>query len=188
MLDVATGTAAVAIATARRYGCRVTGIDQSPEMLAAGRRRVEQAGLAGRVRLVEGRAETLPFADRSFDGLTFTYLLRYVDDPAAALAELARVVRRGGRASSLEFFVPPGQPARALWDFYVDRALPALGGLVSRDWREVGEFLGPSIRGFYERYPLARVLELWRAAGFRDVRARPLTLGGGVVVWGMRGD
>jgi demethylmenaquinone methyltransferase/2-methoxy-6-polyprenyl-1,4-benzoquinol methylase len=188
VLDVATGTAAVAIEIARRYGCRVTGIDQSAEMLAEGRCRVERAGLGNRIDLVEGRAEALPFADASFDGLSFTYLLRYVDDPAATLAELARVVRPGGRASSLDFYVPPRQPARALWDVYVDRGLPTLGGLVSPAWREVGEFLGPSIRGFYERYPLEQVLDFWWAAGFREVRARTLTLGGGVVIWGTRGD
>ena len=78
VLDVATGTAAVAIELVRRTGCRVVGLDQSPEMLATGRERVEAAGLADRIRSVEGRAERLPFPDGSFDALTFTYLLRYV--------------------------------------------------------------------------------------------------------------
>jgi len=64
--------------------------------------------------------------------------------------------------------------------------LPGAGAVVSPAWREVGSFLGPSIRGFYERYPVARLLELWRDAGIRDVRARPLSLGGGIVVWGTR--
>ena len=111
VLDVATGTAAVAIELARRHGCSVVGLDQSPEMLAEGRARVERAGLAGRIELVEGRAEELPFEDGSFDALTFTYLLRYVEDPAATLAELARVVRPGGTIASLEFGVPPGRLA-----------------------------------------------------------------------------
>ena len=61
--------------------------------------------------LIEGEAEALPFADESFDALTFTYLLRYVDDPAATMRELARVVRPGGRVASLEFGVPPWPPA-----------------------------------------------------------------------------
>ena len=95
VLDVATGTAAVAIELVRRTGCSVVGLDQSPEMLAAGRERVEAAGLADRIRIVEGSAEQLPFPDGSFDALTFTYLLRYVEDPAATLAELARVVQAG---------------------------------------------------------------------------------------------
>jgi demethylmenaquinone methyltransferase / 2-methoxy-6-polyprenyl-1,4-benzoquinol methylase len=188
IVDVATGTAAVAIGLARRYGCDVVGIDQSPEMLAEGRRRVERARLSGRIDLVQGRAEAMPFPDGRFHGLTVTYLLRYVDDPAATLRELARVVRPGGAMASLEFFVPQRQPTRALWDWYVDTGLPLLGKAVSPRWEEVGRFLGPSIRSFYERYSLARVLELWRAAGVRDVAARSLTLGGGVVIWGTRGE
>lgn len=187
VLDVATGTAAVAIELAHRYGCDVVGIDQSPEMLAEGRARVGRAGLGARVRLQEARAEELPFPDGHFDALTFTYLLRYVDDPTATLTELARVVRPGGRVAMLEFLVPPRVPARALWSLYVDLGLPAVGRVVSAGWAEVGRFLGPSIRSFYERCPLESLLELWRAAGIEDARARPLSLGGGVVVWGTRG-
>jgi demethylmenaquinone methyltransferase / 2-methoxy-6-polyprenyl-1,4-benzoquinol methylase len=186
VLDVATGTAAVAIELARRYGCSVVGLDQSPEMLAEGRVRVEQAGLAERIELLEGRAEELPFEDSSFDALTHTYLLRYVADPAATLAELARVVRPGGTIASLEFGVPPGLLPRAAWNLYVDVGLPLAGRLLSQGWHEVGGFLGPSIRGFYERVPLGAQLELWRAAGMEDVRYRRLSLGGGIVIWGRR--
>jgi demethylmenaquinone methyltransferase/2-methoxy-6-polyprenyl-1,4-benzoquinol methylase len=107
VLDVATGTAAVAIELVRRHGCSVVGLDQSPEMLAEARARVRHAGLEHRIELVEGRAEELPFEDASFDALTFTYLLRYVDDPGGTLRELARVVRPGGTIASLEFGVPP---------------------------------------------------------------------------------
>jgi demethylmenaquinone methyltransferase / 2-methoxy-6-polyprenyl-1,4-benzoquinol methylase len=155
------------------------------EMLDAGRARVAAAGLGGRIDLREGRAESLPFGDAEFDALTFTYLLRYVDDPAAALQELARVVRPGGTVAMLEFGVPRGV-WRPLWEAYVRVGLPGAGALVSPAWREVGGFLGPSIRGFYERYPVERLLELWRDAGLRDVRARGLSLGGGIVVWGTR--
>lgn len=185
-LDVATGTAAVAIELVRRTGCSVVGLDQSPEMLAVARERVAAAGLAGRIELVEGNAERLPFADASFDALTFTYLLRYVDDPAATLAGLARVVRPGGSAASLEFGVPVGA-WRAAWELYVRAGLPLAGRLVSPGWHEVGRFLGPSIRDLYERLPLERQLGLWREAGFEDVRARRLSLGGGVVTWARRG-
>ena len=187
VLDVASGTGAVAIELVRRHGCDVVGIDQSAEMLAAGQRRVDAAGLGGRIRLEQGRAEELPFEDESFDALTFTYLLRYVDDPAAVLAELARVVRPGGTIAMLEFHVPEGRAARAAWEAYVRVGLPAAGRLVSPGWGEVGRFLGPSIRGFYERHPLPELLELWRAAGIHEPRARTLSLGGGVVVWGRRG-
>ena len=187
VLDVATGTAAVAIELARTYGCSVVGLDQSPEMLAEGRARVARAGLGDRIELVEGRAEALPFKDGSFDALTFTYLLRYVDDPAATLLELARVVRPGGTIASLEFGVPPGVLPRAAWNLYVGVGLPLAGRLVSPGWHEVGSFLGPSIRGFYERYPLGALLDLWRLAGIQDVRHRRLSLGGGIVIWGRHG-
>jgi demethylmenaquinone methyltransferase/2-methoxy-6-polyprenyl-1,4-benzoquinol methylase len=184
-LDVATGTAAVAIELVRRSGCRVVGLDQSVEMLRAGRARVEAAGLAGRIQLVEGNANRLPFPDGSFDALTYTYLLRYVEDPAVTLRELARVVRPGGTMAALEFGLPD-TVWRPLWELYVRLGLPAAGRLISPGWHEVGTFLGPSIRQFYARLPLDSQLDLWRAAGLEDVRARRLSLGGGVVIWGRR--
>jgi demethylmenaquinone methyltransferase/2-methoxy-6-polyprenyl-1,4-benzoquinol methylase len=186
VLDVATGTAAVAIELARRSGCRVVGLDQSPGMLAAGRQRVEAAELGDRIQLVEGSAERLAYPNGSFDALTFTYLLRYVEDPAATLRELARVVRPGGTMAALEFGLPRGV-WRPLWELYVRVGLPVAGRLISPGWREVGAFLGPSIREFHARLPLAQQLELWRSAGLEDVHARRLSLGGGYVVWGRRG-
>jgi demethylmenaquinone methyltransferase / 2-methoxy-6-polyprenyl-1,4-benzoquinol methylase len=187
VLDVATGTAAVAIELSRRHGCSVVGLDQSPEMLAEGQARVQRAGLADRIELVEGRAEELPFGDGSFDALTFTYLLRYVEDPGGTLAELARVVRPGGTIASLEFGVPPGPLTRAAWNLYVRVGLPLAGRIVSPGWHEVGSFLGPSIRGFYERIPLPALLDLWTEAGIENVRFHRLSLGGGIVIWGRRG-
>jgi demethylmenaquinone methyltransferase/2-methoxy-6-polyprenyl-1,4-benzoquinol methylase len=180
VLDVATGTGAVASELLHRKGCTVVGLDQSPEMLAGAQRR-----LGDRVRLVEGRAESLPFPDASFDALTFTYLLRYVDDPAATLRELARVVRPGGTVAGLEFGLPRGG-WRALWELYVRAGLPLAGRAVSPGWHAVGGFLGPSIRGFYARWPEERLVEAWRAAGIEDVRTRRLSLGGGIVTWGRR--
>ena len=140
----------------------------------------------GRIELLEGEAEHLPFADGSFDALTFTYLLRYVDDPAATMRELARVVRAGGRVASLEFGVPPLAPARLAWRFYTAVGLPVLGRLASPEWSRVGRFLGPSIRGFYARHPLEQIVGYWNAAGLRDVTVRRMSLGGGVVMSGTR--
>jgi demethylmenaquinone methyltransferase/2-methoxy-6-polyprenyl-1,4-benzoquinol methylase len=188
VLDVATGTGAVAIELARRHGCSVVGIDQSLEMLAQGRSRVERAGLASRIRLEHARAEELPFGEESFAALTFTYLLRYVDDPAATLAGLAGAVVPGGVIASLEFAIPRGALPHVAWELYVDTGLPLLGGLAAPAWGEVGRFLGPSIREFWARYPLERQLAVWRDAGIRDVAWRRLSLGGGIVMWGRRGD
>ncbi|MHB8532072.1 MAG: class I SAM-dependent methyltransferase [Solirubrobacteraceae bacterium] len=181
LLDVATGTGMVAAELLARARCTVVGIDQSPEMLAAARARFAGES-AARVELVEGQAESLPFGDGSFDGLTFTYLLRYVEDPAATVAELARVVRPGGRVASLEFGVPPLAPARWAWRFYTAVGLPALGRLASPEWARVGRFLGPSIRGFYARHPLERIVSYWESAGLVDVDVRRMSLGGGVVI------
>jgi demethylmenaquinone methyltransferase / 2-methoxy-6-polyprenyl-1,4-benzoquinol methylase len=182
VLDVATGTAAVAIELVRRTGCRVVGLDRSREMLQTGHRRVAAARLTDRVELVEGTAERLPFDDETFDGLTFTYLLRYVADPAATMRELARVVKPGGTIAMLEFGLPRGL-ARPAWELYVRVGLPLLGALVSPGWRRVGAFLGPSIRDFHRRYDL---LDLWKQAGIVDVQRRRLSLGGGVVLRGRR--
>lgn len=179
VLDVATGTGLVAQALLAR-GFRVTGLDQSPEMLVRARER-----FGDRVELVEGSADELPFDDASFDHLTFTYLLRYVDDPAATLAELARVVRPAGTIAMLEFGLPRGV-WRPAWDVWVGVGLPLAGRLVSPGWHDVGRFLGPSIRSFHATYSEPKLLALWRDAGVEDVRSRRLSLGGGLVVWGVR--
>jgi demethylmenaquinone methyltransferase/2-methoxy-6-polyprenyl-1,4-benzoquinol methylase len=183
VLDVASGTAAVAIELARRTGCPVVGLDQSREMLAAGRRRVEQAGLKDRVRLVRGNAEQLPFQDATFDAVTFTYLLRYVDDREATMRELVRVTRTGGTVAALEFGVPPAPLWGALWELYVRLVLPVAGRAISAGWGDVGRFLGPSIRALP---PPEKLAEVWWEAGLRDVRFRRLSFGGGVVMWGRR--
>jgi demethylmenaquinone methyltransferase/2-methoxy-6-polyprenyl-1,4-benzoquinol methylase len=180
VLDVATGTGLVARELVARRGCHVVGVDQSPGMLAEARRHAN-----GGIELVEASAERLPFADGDFDALTFTYLLRYVDDPAATLAELARTVRTGGTIAGLEFGVPRGA-ARALWELYVRAGLPAAGVVVGGGWREAGSFLGGSIRSFNARWPQARLHEAWRAAGIEDVQSRRMSLGGGVVTWGRK--
>ena len=181
VLDVATGTGLVATELLRR-GHEVTGVDRSPEMLAQARARFGDA-----VELVEASAEQLPFEDASFDHLTFTYLLRYVADPGATMAELGRVVRAGGVVASLEFGVPHGV-ARPFWELYVRLGLPLAGRALRRGWSEVGDFLGSSIRSFWEEHPLERQLEWWREAGLEDVRVDRLSLGGGVVVWGRKRD
>jgi demethylmenaquinone methyltransferase / 2-methoxy-6-polyprenyl-1,4-benzoquinol methylase len=180
VLDVATGTGAVARELVRRCGCDVVGVDQSPDMLAEARRRSN-----GRIELVEASAERLPFADGEFDALTFTYLLRYVDDPPATLRELVRVVRPGGAVAGLEFGLPSGL-WRALWELHVRAALPAAGAAIGNGWREVGSFLGPSIRSYYERFPLEAQLRAWREAGLTNARAEALSVGGGIVTWGTR--
>ncbi len=189
ILDVATGTGmVVAELLAREPGCTVVGLDQSAQMLARARARFDAGPDSRRVELVAGEAESLPFADASFDALTFTYLLRYVDDPPATMRELARVLEPGARIASLEFGVPPRPVPHLAWRFYTAVGLPVLGRVFSREWYEVGRFLGPSIAGFYERHPLEEIVEYWQRAGLQDVRVRRMSLGGGVVMSARRAD
>jgi demethylmenaquinone methyltransferase / 2-methoxy-6-polyprenyl-1,4-benzoquinol methylase len=187
VLDVASGTAGVALQIAARTGASVVGVDLTEQMLRQGQRNVAGAGMSDRIGLTAGRAEQLPFADATFDALTFTYLLRYVLDPQATLGELARVVKPGGQVASLEFLAPPSRFWRPWWWLYTRLLLPA-GGLVTggREWFEVGRFLGPNISAHYRRYPVAWTVEAWRQAGFTDVGVRVMSLGGGLVMWGTR--
>jgi len=184
VLDVATGTGLVAFALARR-GAQVVGLDQSPDMLSGARARQARLGpLPGSVEFLSGQAESLPFADATFDALTFTYLLRYVDDPLATLAELARVVKPGGVVGMVEFGVPAPGVLRELWRIHTRVGLPLLGRIVSPAWLEVGRFLGPNIEQFHAEHPDLEAL--WRQAGMRAVQSRRMSFGAGLVMWGSR--
>jgi demethylmenaquinone methyltransferase / 2-methoxy-6-polyprenyl-1,4-benzoquinol methylase len=135
LLDVACGTGLVARELVRRRRARVVGLDLTLAML-------RHAGGPG-ISLVVGRAEQLPFPDAAFDGLVFTYLLRYVDDPAATLAELVRVLRPGGAMASVEFGVPRSGPLRAVWSLHARHLVPVLSTAFDEGWSDVGRFLGP---------------------------------------------
>ena len=181
ILDVATGTGMVAFALAQR-GAEVTALDQSAAMLAVARRRTPPS--AGRVEFVTGEAEHLPFADGAFDALTFTYLLRYVDDPAATMRELARVVRPGGLIGMVEFGVPENPMLKRLWRAHTRVGLPLIGRAVSTAWYEVGRFLGPNIEQFHAAYP--DLTSLWTDAGIHGVTWRSMSFGAGLVMSGVR--
>jgi demethylmenaquinone methyltransferase / 2-methoxy-6-polyprenyl-1,4-benzoquinol methylase len=184
ILDVATGTGMVAFALAAR-GAEVIGLDQSEAMLGAAHDRLERSPeLAGRLSFVLGEAEALPFADDEFDALSFTYLLRYVDDQTATMRELARVVTPGGRIGMVEFGVPSDRRLRALWRIHTRVGLPLIGRAVSRDWYDVGRFLGPNIEQFHAAEP--DLPRLWGDAGIGDVRQRDMSFGAGIVVTGVR--
>ena len=190
VLDVATGTAGVALRwTDVARDVEVTGVDLTEQMLRRGRENVVRHGRADRISLLLGRAEALPFPDATFDAVTFTYLLRYVDDPAATLVELARVLKPGGALASLEFAVPGNPVWHAAWVGYTRAVLPAAGMLTGgREWANVGNFLGPSISGHYQAHPVESIVGYWRAAGIGEVRARRMSLGGGLVMCGRKSD
>jgi len=187
ILDVACGPCGVTKSLAKRTKARIVGLDQSEEMLRMGLENVRRSRLKDRVSLVLGRAEQLPFGDATFDALTFTYLLRYVEDPAATLRELARVVKPGGPIASLEFAVPEHKVWRLAWWFYTRVVLPVAGLITGgKAWWNVGRFLGPSITMHYRAYPIPWTVNAWQQAGIEHVEVRPMSLGGGVVISGYR--
>ncbi len=181
---MATGTGMVAFALAAR-GAEVVGLDQSEAMLGRARERLRHTPqLANRLSFTLGEAEALPFADAEFDALSFTYLLRYVDDRAATMQELARVVKPGGRIGMLEFGVPGDPALRGLWRIHTRLGLPLIGRAVSRDWYEVGRFLGPNVEQFHAVEP--DLPALWRKAGITRAAQRDMSFGAGIVVTGAR--
>ena len=186
VLDVCTGTAGVAIQAAKRYNAQVVGVDLSEAMLRRGYRSVQQQGVGHLVTLVQGRAERLAFPDDYFDAVVFTYLLRYVDDVAATVAEVARVLKPGGRIASLEFAVPSHTVAKGLWLLYTRAVLPLVTRMISPGWAEVGRFLGPSISRHYADISILQLSQLWRDAGIGQVESRLMSLGGGLVMWGTK--
>ena len=186
VLDLCTGTAGVAIHVAKTYGAQVIGVDLSENMLEHGRLNVQRHGLEDRVTLVPGRAEQLDFPDGYFDAVTFTYLLRYVDDPAATVAEVARVLKPGGALASLEFAVPGRAVFKGPWLLYTRVILPLITKAISPGWSEVGSFLGTSISRFYANTPAEQLYQIWRSAGIGHVNARLMSLGGGMVMWGTK--
>ena len=184
VLDVATGTGLVAFALARR-GCDVVGLDQSEDMLSVARRHLkDHRDPKPRITFMQGLAERLPFDDGEFDALTFTYLLRYVDDPAATMRELARVIKPGAKIGMVEFGVPASEPLRAAWRVHTRVGLPILGRAVSRAWFEVGRFLGPNIEAFHSQEP--DLPDLWRRSGIEQIEQRNMSFGAGLVMWGVR--
>lgn len=187
VLDVATGTAGVALLLADRCDASITGVDLTAQMLRRGQASIAGRGLEHRIRLAQASGDALPFADRSFDALTFSYLLRYVPDPAATIAELARVLEPGGVLANLEFLVPQRAAWRLPWLAYTRALLPA-GGLLTggKEWYEVGRFLGPSISEHYRKYPIDWTVAAWQRAGLGDVTVRRMSLGGGLVMWGTK--
>jgi demethylmenaquinone methyltransferase/2-methoxy-6-polyprenyl-1,4-benzoquinol methylase len=186
LLDVATGTAGVALRLTEQTDAFVTGLDLTEAMLRRGQANVAASAADGRVELLAGRAEELPFPDAAFDAVTFTYLLRYVADPAATLRELTRVLKPGSPMASLDFLVPRHSFWRWWWWLYTRLVLPVAGSVGGRDWIAVGRFLGPNISAHYRRYPLGWTVQAWRDAGMTDVGVREMSLGGGLVMWGTK--
>jgi demethylmenaquinone methyltransferase / 2-methoxy-6-polyprenyl-1,4-benzoquinol methylase len=174
VLDVAAGTGLITRLLQSR-GATVISLDQSHRML--------QPAVARGATGVVATAERLPFPDKSFDIVTFGYLLRYVNDVEGCMSEIGRVLRSGGRVGMVEFGRPRGL-WRPMWWAYTRLVLPAAGLFAGSGWYRVGRFLGPSIDDFADSFPPARLKTAWEAAGFVDVTVERMSLGGGLVMWG----
>lgn len=186
VLDAAAGTQLVSRDLAARKRVRVVALDQSEPMLRAGREPTRLAGLEDRVFPVLSRAEHLPFADESFASVTFTYLLRYVDDPATTVGELARVLAPGGTIAMLELHVPDGALEHAGWWTHTRLLMPVIGSVVSPAWARTATFLGPSISAFVADHPLPDWVAWFQAAGIAHVRTRRFLFGSAVVLSGVK--
>lgn len=175
LLDVCTGTADVALGAARKTGgaARVIGVDFSGAMLTHGLGKVRQADLSSRVKLIRGDAMNLPVASASVDAATIAFGIRNVQEPAVACQELSRVLKPGGRLAILEFGLPVIPAVRPLYLWYFHHVLPRIGRAVSRN-TSAYTYLPESVGSFQFGDQFARMLT---AAGFSQVRSRPLAFG-----------
>ena len=173
-LDVATGTADLAIAAALRHpGVKIVGVDFAAPMLAVGRRKVREAGLSERIELLEGDALALPFPDRSFDVTAVAFGMRNIPDKISALREMARVTAPGGQVMILEMTFAPSPLFRPFYGFYLGGVLPRMARLFARNGATYF-YLGDSIRHFPAPPMLA---SLMRQAGLQSVSWHRLTFG-----------
>jgi demethylmenaquinone methyltransferase / 2-methoxy-6-polyprenyl-1,4-benzoquinol methylase len=186
VLDAAAGTQLVSRELAARRRVRVVALDQSEPMLSAGREPTRLAGSDELIHPVVGRAEQLPFGDETFAAVSFTYLLRYVDDPAETVRELVRVLSPGGSIAMLEFHVPERPVARTGWWGYTRLALPAIASVVSPAWTRTATFLGPNVSAFVDAHPVHEWVSWFQRAGVRHVRTRSFLFGSAVVLWGVK--
>jgi demethylmenaquinone methyltransferase / 2-methoxy-6-polyprenyl-1,4-benzoquinol methylase len=174
VLDVCTGTADLAIAVVTRApGASVIGVDFAGEMLRLGLVKIQRASLERRIRLVRGDAANIPVADRACDAATIGFGIRNVAEPERALAEIARVLKPGGRLAILEFGQPRIPGLRSLYSWYFRQVLPRIGRLISKH-QTAYSYLPASVGTFPPPTKFAATLT---ATGFSHVRTVPLAFG-----------
>lgn len=174
ILDVATGTGDLAMLIARRIdGSRITGIDLSEGMIGIGRKKIADAGLAGRITLRTADSLAMPFADDTFDAVTVAYGVRNFENLLQGYREMLRVLRPGGTLCVIELATPASPLVRPFYKFYTRCIIPAVGRLVSKDVRAYS-YLPESIAAVPQR---AGMTQLIGQAGFADASFRSLTFG-----------
>jgi demethylmenaquinone methyltransferase/2-methoxy-6-polyprenyl-1,4-benzoquinol methylase len=173
ILDIATGTADVALTAMKLHPEKIFGVDISEEMLEIGRKKVRAKGLAEKIELLAGDSEKLIFDDNKFDAVTVAFGVRNFERLQEGLREIHRVLKPGGKLVVLEFSKPHNRLIRALYDFYSTRITPSLGKMISKD-PSAYTYLHESIRAF----PSGRAfLDELNKAGFVNTTARPMTFG-----------
>ncbi len=175
LLDIACGTGDFALAQARRMHAdsRITGLDLSEGMLAVMREKVEKAGLAGRISCEQGDCEQMRFAEGSFDCATIAFGIRNFAHREAALEEILRVLKPGGRLVILELSVPENKLLRWAYNLYFMHFVPWIGGLVSGD-KAAYKYLPASVQAFPGRREWTATME---RCGYANVRHRAFTFG-----------
>jgi demethylmenaquinone methyltransferase / 2-methoxy-6-polyprenyl-1,4-benzoquinol methylase len=176
VLDVATGTADVAINTIKQLkinGLKIQGVDISAEMLNVGRKKIKTEGLSETIELTLGDSEQLRFEDNKFDAVTVAFGVRNFENLERGLQEMHRTLRSGGKLVVLEFSKPTTFPFRQLYNFYFKNILPLIGKLTSKDNRAY-TYLYESVQAFPDGNNFLTVLN---KIGFKDTQCKPLTLG-----------
>lgn len=173
ILDLATGTADLAIAAARLHPRKIIGIDISEKMLELGRQKVVRKRLEDVVFLQKGDSEHLDFADRSFDAVMVAFGVRNFENTVQGISEMYRVLKPGGRIVVLEFSFPQKFPVKQLYNFYFSKILPAIGRLFSRD-SSAYQYLPESVDNFLYGEPFLRLLE---NEGFTCLYSQSLSFG-----------
>lgn len=184
VLDMCTGTGAIAARVASQTTANVVGADLTLAMLDRAKR--FKGDGAGKISLVRADAQAPPFRDGSFDVVLFSFLLRYVKDVPATIRALGRLVRPGGLMAGLEFGMPTNRLTRAAWRAYARILLPIGLTMVSPGWGRIGRFLGKSIEDFNRQWPASRLERCWLDAGFDMEPTRLLSLGGATMMCGTR--
>ncbi|MBN3035576.1 MAG: bifunctional demethylmenaquinone methyltransferase/2-methoxy-6-polyprenyl-1,4-benzoquinol methylase UbiE [Bacteroidales bacterium] len=183
ILDVATGTADLAIEAARLNPRTITGVDIAADMLELGRKKIAARKL-DMIRLETADAENLPFPDRSFDAVTAAFGIRNFGDLEKGLREMHRVLKTGGVAAILEFSMPSAQPFRGIYRLYFTRILPWVGRLFSGD-PGAYTYLPDSVSAFPDGKAFRKIME---SAGFSRVTSQTMSLGIVTVYTGLRGN
>ena len=182
ILDVATGTGDLAIAAMKLNPAKITGIDISHKMLEIGKEKVEKKGFAGKIDLIQGDSEKIPFINNTFDVAMVAFGVRNFSDPVKGLSEMNRVIRNGGMIMVLEFSKPTGFPIKPLYNFYFRNILPFFGRLFSKD-KDAYNYLPDSVLKFPDN---EEFLKLLVKAGWSETHQVKLTGGVASIYTGIK--